>query len=358
MEAYQNKYIFTPGPVKMSEDILALGAQQTPYFRNEAFSKVLLECEENLLRILNAPQGSKAVFLTASGTAGMEAAVTNLIGKEDKVLVINGGAFGQRFLDICDIHKYQTMEYCTTDDDLSDTSKLEAYKEATALLLNAHETSVGLLYDLGALGKFSHKHDLLFVVDAISMFITDHIDMSAQHIDAVIVSSHKGLALPPGLSMVILSPKAMERLQEHPSLYFDFKRYLRDGERGQTPFTPAVTIILQLQLRLRQIMANGIENEIKRAAELARYFRESIAKLPLRLANDFMPNAMTTLSPIDGKTAYQVVLDLDMEYNVVVAPNGGELKDKLFRVSHMGDMNKAYIDVLINALYDYYGVER
>jgi len=240
---------------------------------------------------------------------------------------------------------------------LSDTEALGKYKDATALLINSHETSTGLLYDLNAVGKFCQTNNILNIVDGISMFITDELDMKKFHIDALIVSSHKGLALPPGLSMVILAPKALQRVQSPRSLYFDFHRYLKDGKRGQTPFTPAVTIILQLQLRLRQIVAKTIEKEIEKAKEIANYFRKSIEKLPLKAYSDFMPNAMTTLSPTDGKKASDIVDMLDKEYNVVVAPNGGTLKEVIFRVSHMGDMSEAYVDVLIDALYNYYEVK-
>jgi aspartate aminotransferase-like enzyme len=155
--------------------------------------------------------------------------------------------------------------------------------------------------------------------------------------------------------MIILNPKAIAQLQPQSSLYFDFKNYLDDGERGQTPFTPAVTILLQLHFRLNQIFEIGIESEIKKAREIAQYFRESIKDLPLACYSDFMPNAMTTLTPTDGKSAWKIVNDLDKEYNIVVAPNGGVLKDKIFRVSHMGAMTKEYTQILIDALRDYYG---
>jgi aspartate aminotransferase-like enzyme len=190
------------------------------------------------------------------------------------------------------------------------------------------------------------------------MFVTDRLDMCYHNIDALIISSHKGLALPPGLSMVVLSPKAIKKVNPKHQLYFDFNSYLNDGKRGQTPFTPAVTIILQLQTRLQQIIDTGVDAQIQKAKNIASYFRESIKELPLKTFSDFMPNALTTLTPTDDKSASTIVKDLDEKYNVVVAPNGGELKDKIFRVSHMGAMTKEYTDVLIDALFNYYGRER
>lgn len=151
------KYIFTPGPVKMYDETLKLGAMQTPYFRNDEFSKLLLECEKNLLKIANAPQGSRALFLTASGTAGMEASVQNLLNKDDKALVVNGGGFGQRFVDICNIHNIKNIDCKIGDTNLSTTECLEPYSDATALLINGHETSIGTLYNLEAVGEFAKK---------------------------------------------------------------------------------------------------------------------------------------------------------------------------------------------------------
>lgn len=358
MQNLISKHIFTPGPVKMSEDILAIGGMQTPYFRNEQFSQILLDCESNLLKIVNAPNDSRVLFLTASGTAGMEAAAQNLLNKNDKTVVINGGTFGQRFVDICTIHGLNHIDFKVSDDNLSDTKNLKQHKDTTALLINAHETSVGLLYDLHAIGKFCKKNDIFNIVDAISMFVTDKLDMCYHNIDALIISSHKGLALPPGISMVILSPKAIKRVSPRHQLYFDFNSYLNDGKRGQTPFTPAVTIILQLQARLQQIIDDGIESEINKAKEISSYFRDSIKTLPLKAFSNFMPNALTTLTPTDDKSASTIVKDLDEKYNVVVAPNGGALKDKAFRISHMGAMTKEYTDILIDALFNYYGRER
>jgi aspartate aminotransferase-like enzyme len=210
---------------------------------------------------------------------------------------------------------------------------------------------------LDALGSFAKENGLLFIVDAISMFVTDRADMTNQNIDALIISSHKGLALPPGLSMVILSPKAILKINPKHQLYFDFNSYLENGKRGQTPYTPAVTIVMQLHQRLRSILKDGVEFHIDKAKNIAKYFRDEIKDLPLKPYNNFMPNAMTTLTPVE-KNAFEIVEILDKRYDVVVAPNGGDLKNEIFRVSHMGDMSKEYVDVLIDALYDYYKIKR
>ena len=356
---YEDYYIFTPGPVKMSDEILEVGAKQTPYFRNCEFSDVTYACEKGLLELVNAPEGSKVIFLTASGTAGMESVVMNLLTKDDNALVVNGGGFGGRFVKICDVHDIPHTDFKVQNTNLNNIETLAPEAEYTSLIVNAHETSVGHLYDLDAMGAYAKKNNLLYIVDAISMLVTDPVDMQSSHIDVVIASSQKGLALPPGLTMVILAPSAIERVQDIQSLYFNFKDYLSNGERGQTPYTPAVTIMLQLEARLNQInRRGGVEQSIKSAKAIAEYFRESIKDLPLKAYTEFMPNAMTTLTPTDGKSAMEIVNALEDAYKVMVCPNGGAERDIIFRVSHMGDMTRAYTDVLINALYDYYKIER
>jgi aspartate aminotransferase-like enzyme len=356
---YEDYAIFTPGPVKMSEEILEVGAKQTPYFRNSKFSDVTFACENGLLDMVNAPQGSKVIFLTASGTAGMEAAVMNLLNKNDHALVVNGGGFGARFVDICATHAIPHTDFKVKDTNLTDIEISAPDETYTALVVNAHETSVGHLYNLDAMGDYATKNDMLYIVDAISMLVTDPLDMQQSNIDVVIASSQKGLALPPGLTMVILSPNALNKVQRIHSLYFNFKDYLTNGERGQTPYTPAVTIMLQLEARLNQIKRRGgITQSIAHAKEVANYFRKSISALPLKEYTPFMPNAMTTLTPTDGKSAMDIVNALEEGYKVMVCPNGGAERNIVFRVSHMGDVTKEYTDILINALHDYYGVAR
>ena len=356
---YEDYAIFTPGPVKMSEEILQVGAKQTPYFRNSEFSDVTFACENGLLEMVNAPEGSKVIFLTASGTAGMESAVMNLLNKNDNALVVNGGGFGARFVDICATHAIPHTNFKVKNTNLTDIESLAPNENYTALVVNAHETSVGHLYNLNAMGEYAAKNDMLYIVDAISMFVTDSLDMQKSSIDVVIIGSQKGLALPPGLTMVILAPKAINKLQNINSLYFNFKDYLSNGERGQTPYTPAVTIMLQLEARLNQIKKRGgIAQSIANAKEVANYFRKSIKALPLKEYTPYMPNAMTTLTPTDGKSAMDIVNDLEANYKVMVCPNGGAEREMVFRVSHMGEMTKEYTDILINALHDYYGVGR
>ena len=337
----------------MSKAILDIGKEQVPYFRNASFSQLLKESKKLLLKLVNAPKGSNVIFLTSSGTGAMEAAVINLLDNKDKAIIINGGGFGQRFVEICSNHNIPLQNIIVNRNEKIDFDSINTNK-ANAFIVNAHETSTGRLYDLNKIGQFCQKNKLLNIVDAISAFVCDEVNMKKQHIDALILSSNKGLALPPGLAMVVLTPKAINRIKDIPSMYFNFKSYLSNIKRGQTPFTPAVSIIKQLHYRLKELDNLTIKESVKSTEVLARYFRKNIKHLPLKPYLQQMSNAMTSLTPTDNKKADEIIEDFEKRYNIILTPIGGDLKHKLIRVAHMGDMDIKYMNFLIKKLNHYY----
>lgn len=347
--------LFTVGPVEMHPETLELGGTQLPYFRTPEFSALALENERILLTLADAPQGSRAIFLTASGTGAMEAALINGLAEGDRALIVVGGSFGQRFVEICedDGIANDTIEVApgrALDLDRVKALDLSRYK---ALLVNAHETSTGVLYDILRLGEICRASGLLFIVDAVSAFLCDALSMQAMGIDILITSSQKALALPPGLSMLVLSPAALVNVKavKPRSHYLGLAKYLLDGERGQTPFTPAVGIILQLNGRLKAIAnAGGAAVMVARAAGLASHFRHAIQGLPFTTFAETPSNALTALSPRSGVSAYDVFMRLKEDYGLIVTPNGGALRDRVFRVGHMGNLTEENLDALAEAL--------
>lgn len=344
---------FSVGPVQMDEKILKLASEQIPYFRTAEFSELMKDNERLLKKFLNAEDNTRVITLTGSGTAGMEASVMNLFTENDKLLVINGGSFGQRFCEICSIHR---LEFTSVNVDFGKTLKkeeLEKYngKGYTAVLVNLHETSSGTLYDIDVIGDFAKRNGCFLLVDAISCFLGEKIDMQANNIDAVIIGSQKALALAPGLCLIALNEKAIERIRKNviASLYFDFKNYLLDGERGQTPFTPAVGIITALNKRLNMIDANGgTDAEIANVKTLAEYFRRNIKALPFEMFSEAPSYCCTSLRTAKGN-ATEIFNMLKDEYGIFVCPNGGKYKDDVFRVGHIGCLTTFDYDVLISA---------
>lgn len=345
---------FTVGPVQSSEEILEIGAEQVPYFRTPEFSRIMLENEEQIKKLAKAPKDAKAVFLTGSGTAAMEATVMNVLTKEDKALIINGGSFGARFVKLCQLHGVAYEELKLTTGHGFTSKDLEKYQDSgfTCALVNYHETSTGELYDINLLSEFCKQNNMLLIVDCISAFLADEFDMEKLNADVMITGSQKALACPPGISIIILSDRAVKRVynNESKSMYLDLKSALENAKRGQTPFTPAVSILRQINKRLHLIEANGgISKSINSTKELASYFREAIKNLPLEIVPDNCSNAVTALHPLKNN-AYEIFAILKDNYHIWVCPNGGELKDKIFRVGHIGALTKEDYDKLLSAL--------
>jgi aspartate aminotransferase-like enzyme len=347
---------FTVGPVMSSNEILAIGGEQVPYFRTQEFSNIMLENEALMKEFVNAPNEAKAIFITGSGTASMEAVVMNVFTSNDKLLVIDGGSFGHRFTQLCDIHKIPYTAIKPQQGHPVTLDMLNEYSGCgyTGLLVNIHETSTGVHYDPELLGKFCKQENLIYVVDAISSFLADEFNMQACGADVVITGSQKVLACAPGISIIVLGTRALARVDSSKALtmYFDLKEALKNAERGQTPFTPAVGILRQINARLRQIKENGgAISEITRIKSQAEDFRNKIKGLPFEIASVSMSNALTPLKPLNV-SAYDIFLELKDHYGIWICPNGGDLKSKVFRVGHFGAITSEDNTTLVNAFKD------
>lgn len=350
---------FTVGPVMSSEAVRSIGAEQVPYFRTPEFSEIMLENERLVKKFAGAEENARVCFMTGSGTASMEAAVMNVFTPADKVLVIDGGSFGHRFVEMLEIHEIPhtiikpEFGHGVTAEQLAEYDN----KDYTGFLVNLDETSVGVLYDIQMISDFCKRNHIFLVVDSISSFLCDPFNMKDLDVQVMITGSQKALACPPGVSIIVLSEKAVKRVYgNHPKImYLDLKLALKNGERGQTPFTCAVGILRQINQRLKEIeAAGGVESEIARIGGLATYFRERIkaCELPFEIISDSLPNAVTPLSPTNGVSANDIFITLKDEYKIWICPNGGELKDKVFRVGHIGALEKKDFDSLIDALID------
>ena len=197
---------FTVGPVMSNEAVLAVGAEQVPYFRTPEFSAVMLENESLMKKFAKAEENARVIFITGSGTASMEASIINVLTKNDNVLVINGGSFGSRFVQMLELHEIPyseiTMEmgYDITQEQLNCYDN----KGYTAFVVNVHETSTGVHYNINLISSFCKRNGLLLIVDAISSFLADEFDMRNLGVDVMITGSQKALACPPGVSIIVL----------------------------------------------------------------------------------------------------------------------------------------------------------
>lgn len=334
--------LFTVGPVEMHENILDMGKEQLPYFRTSEFSQLMKNIERNFKKVLNAKDNSKIAILTASGTAAMEAAVCNSLTKNDKALVISGGSFGHRFAEICKCYglTYDELKLEFPSKLTEDMLKQYENRGYTVLLVNIHETSIGQLYDINMLSEFCQRNNMYLIADAISTFLSDPIDMDKQKIDLLILSSQKGLALAPGLSFIVASERIVnQRIMKIKKnfMYLNLVDHFRDMERGQTPYTPAVGIIIQLDERLRNIVDQGVDSVIEHCKELADDFRKRCKDLPVEIPSFNKSNALTPIV-FPNKNAKEIFNIMKDKYGIYLTPSGGELGEKLLRVGHIGNL--------------------
>lgn len=347
---------FTVGPVQSSASVRTIGAEQVPYFRTAEFSELMKENEILIKKFAKATDESRAVFLTCSGSGGMETAVMNTLTSSDKAIVVNGGSFGTRFVELLKLHEIPFVEIKLDLGKALKSEHLAPFERQgyTAFLVNKLETSTGVHYDIDLISQFCKRNGVFLIVDCVSTFLADSFNMAEQGVDVMITGSQKALACPPGVSVMCLSPRAIERVNSTKCIcqYFDLKIALKNQERGQTPWTPAVNILRQINARLKEIDSNGgVEAEIMRTATLANYFRERIKELPFEIVSDSLSNAVTPLHPITIG-AYDIFLKMKDEYGMWVCPNGGSMKDIIFRVGHIGDLVIEDYDKLIDAFVD------
>lgn len=347
---------FTVGPVMCSDEVRAVGGEQVPYFRTPEFSNIMFENEQLMLKFTKAPEGSRAVFMTNSSTGSMEAVVMNCFTESDNVLVIDGGSFGHRFVELCEIHEVPHVVLNLNHGQKLNKERLYEYdgQNFSGLLVNIDETSTGVLYDSEMIGEFCKKNNIFYVCDCVSAFLADPFDMTHCGADVMITGSQKVLACPPGISIIVLAPRAVERVttRKVKSMYFNLADALKNMERGQTPFTPAVGILRQINTRLKEIEADGgADAEIARVAMQAEDFRNKIKELPFEFVSEAPANGVTPVHPLNAD-AYEIFMTLKDEYGIWICPNGGDMKNTIFRVGHIGHLTHEDNTTLINALKD------
>ena len=333
--------LFTVGPVEMKKEILEVGGRQVPYFRTQEFSDMMLDSDRLLHKFMNAGKGAKSVYLTASGTGAMEATIINCLRITDRVLIINGGTFGHRFVELCEIHEIPHIVINLAPDERLTAKHMHEFddKGITALLVNINETSVGQLYDIHMLAEFCERNHAYFIVDAISSFLIDQYDMLRYGVDATIISSQKGLCIAPGLSVVVLSNRMIkDRIENAPikNIYFDFNSYIHNFTRGQTPFTPCVGICCEMNKALHMIEEEGLEHFLQGIDRVARDFRYRVQELPVHVPDLPLGNAVTPII-FEKNIAKKVFEILKNKYGIFVNPTGGLREEYVLRIAHIGN---------------------
>lgn len=348
--------LFTIGPVEMYPSTRIIRDKGFVHFRTNEYSEIVKISLKRLSDLLGNSVENSLIYMSASGTAAMEASVENCMDENDKALVINGGAFGHRF---CELLKYHNIAFSSIDLNWNEPLTKEHLaqhenKGYTALFVNIHETHTGQLYDIKMLSDFCKRNNMYFIVDAISAFLADEYNMEKYGVDLTIISSQKGLCLSPGCAFVSFSKRMIEKINQTdktPSKYFDFKDYLINIPRGQTPYTPPVCVMYELQDMLNLINSEGgVEGRLKNVKAKCNYFRKKALEFGLKIPKYPLSNMLTPVEFDDDTNAYDVIQVLKDKYRIFVNPCGGDMANRLLRVSHIGNTTIDDIDDLMEKL--------
>lgn len=335
-------YVF---PGNIDKSIMDLGAQPFMYMRTDAFSDINKESERLLLDLIHCT-GGRTIIYTGSGTGAMSAVVENYCTTKKKAFVIDGGSFGHRWFQLCEYYGVSAVDYTVPfakDIDYTDLEKRVAIDQPDIFLCQHHETSTGQLFNLKEISRICHKYNVSLVVDVISTFLAEELSMDELDIDICITSTQKGLNIPPGLSIVFFSKNLEGYKFNHKGYYWDFDDNFSNLKRGQTPFSPATILYLQLHARLKQLQAEGGERKnIGEVKHRALYFRSLCKKYGWDVPAENPSMAVTGFQTSDT-IERKVFKGLIEKYDTYIMP--GSIPG-FYRVSHMGLQSDEELDQL------------
>lgn len=342
-------YVF---PGNIDESIMAIGAQPFMYMRTDAFSEINKESEQMLLDLIHCT-GGRTIIYTGSGTGAMSAVVENYCTTKKKAFVVDGGSFGHRWFQLCKYYGVPVYDYIVPfakDIDYADLEKTMAAVHPDVFLCQHHETSTGQLFNLKEISKICHKYNVSLVVDVISTFLAEPLSMDEYDIDICITSTQKGLNIPPGLSVLFFGKNMDGYKFNHKGYYWDFDDNFNNLKRGQTPFSPATILYLQLHARLKQLMAEGGEQKnINYVKHRALYFREHCKKYGWNIPAENPSMAVTGFQTSDT-TERKVFNGLIEKYDTYIMPGS---VPGFYRVSHMGLQTDKEIEQLVEHIREF-----
>lgn len=322
-------------PGNIDESIMSIGSKPFMYMRTDAFSEINKESERILLDLIHCT-GGRTIIYTGSGTGAMSAVVENYVTTKKMAFVIDGGSFGHRWFSLCNYYNVLAYDYrvpFAKDIDYEDLEVKVAAEKPEVLLCQHHETSTGQLFNLQEISRICHKYNVSLVVDVISSFLAEELSMDALDIEICITSTQKGLNVPPGLSVLFFNNKLNDYKFNHNGYYWDFDDNFSSLKRGQTPFSPATIIYLQMNARLRQLQAEGGEmKNIQDVRHRATFFRQLCKKYGWNVLAENPSYAVTGFQTKDTAER-KIFKGLIEKYDTFIMPGS---VPGFYRVSHMG----------------------
>ena len=341
----RKNYLLTPGPTPLPPQVCEAMSRPIIHHRTPQFQAIIKEAHEGLQYVF---QTKNDVFMLASsGTGAMEASVINLLSAGDAALSIQGGKFGERWTELCKAYGINAeiidVKWGEAVDPQEVAKRLKANPKIKAVFATLCETSTGVVNNIKALGEVIRNTDAVLVVDAISGLGAIDCKADEWFADVVVSGSQKGLMLPPGLGFISVSPKAWKLVESarSPRYYFDLRKAKKAYDKTDTPFTPAITLIIALTEALKMMKQDGLENIFMRHKKMADATRAAMKALGLKL---FAPTAasdvVTAVCVPEGTDGEKLVKTMRDTYGVTIAGGQDEMKGKIFRIAHMGFMEE------------------
>ena len=347
--------LFTPGPTPVPEKVMMRMAEPIIHHRSVEFKEIFARVNENLKYLFQTSQ--PVLTLTCSGTGGMEAVFVSLFSPGETIISVNAGKFGERWVKMPRVFGLNVVEMKLEWGEAPEAGPvlklLQEHPEAKAVFLTHSETSSGAASDVKALASVIKKNSSALVcVDGITAIGAHELRFDDWGIDACVTGSQKGLMIPPGLAFVALSKRAIGvmALSTMPKFYFDLRKALQSYEDGDTPWTPAASLIIGVDAALQMIRDEGIENVWLRHQRMALAVRAGIAALGMKLFSARPSFAVTAVHVPDGIEWKSFNALLKSRYGVTVAGGQDKFKGRIFRISHLGYYDEIDIVAVIAAL--------
>lgn len=349
--AVKKKYLLAPGPTPVPPEVLTAMAMPIIHHRSPEFVPILEEAKNNLKWLFQTK--NDVLILCSTGTGGMVGSVTNFLSPGDKAVCVRGGKFGERWTEICEAYGVVPVnidvEWGRAVKPALIEKALKKDPSIKAVLIQASETSTGVMHDTEAIGRIVKKYkDTLFIVDAITALGVVDLPVDKWGVDVCITGSQKALMLPPGLAFVSVSEKAWKAAETARcnKYYFNFTKERKKLKDNQTNFTTASSLVVGLNVALRMMKEEGLENIFARHKRLAEACRAGVKAMGLKMfAKESPSTALTAIEvpkDIDGGKLTKVMRD---KYGVTVAGGQAQLKGRIFRIAHLGYFNT--FDIII-----------
>jgi len=340
--------LFLPGPMQVPDVVRAAGDRPLFNHRSPQMLELLAKLQDNC-RPLFGTKG-EVLFLASSGTGAMESAVVNLTSPGDEIIVIVGGTFAARWSDIgtahgINVHPVEVdWRHGATLADVD--GALKAWPNARVVFHTWSESSTGVLNQMAEVGKLIRSQNKVLVADAVSGLGVSPMSMDDWNIDAVVVGSQKGLMVSPGLGVVAIGPRAWAKSAEAktPRFYFDWKKL-----KGTVPFTPALSLLFELDGALDFIHSQGMDKIFARRAQVADRVRDLVKRAGMEVYALNPGNGITGVIPPKGFDSAALRRRLENDFGIQIAGGLGKLKDTIFRIGHVGHVTDQELNYFIES---------